>query len=374
MSLALSALYAKVLFVLGIAFPVTDILSTQARNSKSFYQGFYLYLYLTSVAFVIFVYSTHLKNRQLFTIIDTYEARSGDKSALSSKKRIIRYGSFYLRVGAIAFGIGSMVYSGLEFGQYFELKSDATCQNSLIALNPATRMVLTIVQMQFIFLNTKELHMTRHKVVSRFGLMHMVATNLCEWVYVLIEETKHEIDHLGHHAHDAIGSFTATENATHGIHKRATSTEIIVDCRRTNIMGRLVQNASPFLFPCTIEYSLICAVILYEMWKKIKMNDKDRERQHQESMMGHHAHKDIHQLSVDCSRAHRGMFAGILVIVLTIISLIMFFVLNDEMVYKSTAVMEVTYSEIFLYLLTGAAVVAAMFKMQDLKYSAGYRK
>lgn len=33
-----------------------------------------------------------------------------------------RLGSFYLRVGAVAFGIGNMVYSGLEFGQYFELK------------------------------------------------------------------------------------------------------------------------------------------------------------------------------------------------------------------------------------------------------------
>lgn len=33
------------------------------------------------------------------------------------------FGSFYLRVGAIAFGIGTMVYSGLELGQYFELKS-----------------------------------------------------------------------------------------------------------------------------------------------------------------------------------------------------------------------------------------------------------
>lgn len=33
----------------------------------------------------------------------------------------LRLGSFYLRLGAVAFGIGSMVYSGLEFGQYFEL-------------------------------------------------------------------------------------------------------------------------------------------------------------------------------------------------------------------------------------------------------------
>lgn len=40
--------------------------------------------------------------------------------------------------------------------------------------------------------------MGRHKVISRFGLMHMVATNLCEWLYVLVEETKHEIHHLKH--------------------------------------------------------------------------------------------------------------------------------------------------------------------------------
>lgn len=47
-----------------------------------------------------------------------------------------RFGSFYLRVGAVAFGIGSMVYSGLEFGQYFELKGDQRFKSSFkIQLN-----------------------------------------------------------------------------------------------------------------------------------------------------------------------------------------------------------------------------------------------
>lgn len=139
-----------------------------------------------------------------------------DKKNPIIKKSVAHYGSFYLRVGAIAFGIGSMVYSGLEFGQYFELKGKETwnlesclnifknfigesgCQNVLIALTPAARTILSIVQMQFIFLNTKEFEMDRHKVIARFGLMHMVATNLCEWLYVLVEETKHEIIHLEH--------------------------------------------------------------------------------------------------------------------------------------------------------------------------------
>lgn len=43
----------------------------------------------------------------------------------------------------------------------------------------------------------QEIEMARHIVISRFGLMHMIATNLCEWLYVLVEETKHEIIHLG---------------------------------------------------------------------------------------------------------------------------------------------------------------------------------
>lgn len=33
----------------------------------------------------------------------------------------------------------------------------------------------------------------KHKVVARFGLMHMVGTNLSVWLNVLIQETKHEI-------------------------------------------------------------------------------------------------------------------------------------------------------------------------------------
>lgn len=55
-----------------------------------------------------------------------------------------------------AFGIGSMVYSGLEFGRYFELKNNNKCYtNVLQAITPATRMILTLVQVQFIFLNNK---------------------------------------------------------------------------------------------------------------------------------------------------------------------------------------------------------------------------
>lgn len=73
LSTTLSAFYAKFLVVLGVAFPVTDILSQKAP--ASFYQGFYLYLYIVSVAFVIYIYAGHLRTRALFSMIDSYRKK-----------------------------------------------------------------------------------------------------------------------------------------------------------------------------------------------------------------------------------------------------------------------------------------------------------
>lgn len=218
-----------------------------------------------------------------------------------------------------------------------------------------------------------------------------VATNLCEWLYTLVEETKHEIWHLSHSAHeshgdhnnhseghfadslhDTIDSHNSTLNATEAVHdivrRSIVGTQKYQECQRTNIMGSLVQNSSPFLFPCTIEYSLICAVILFEMWKKVKSIPEINKARKNSLRNAAHLHKSAYHFSIDCSKAQRGMFAGIVVIVLTIISLIMYFVLHDREEYLNLAIKEVTYYEILLYTVTAGAVLMAFFKMRDLKY------
>ncbi|XP_053699296.1 proton channel OtopLc-like [Sabethes cyaneus] len=382
-STAISALYAKLLIVLGIAFPITDVVAE--HTMKHYYEGFFLYLYFTSAFFIGFMCFVVLRHQtRLKTLLEGFHQPVTDIPDLLKPKEI-RFGSFYLRVGAIAFGIGSMVYSGLEFGQYFELKGDERCQNVLIALIPAARMTLCLLQMQFIFFSSGQFHMERHKFVSRFGLMHMLATNLCEWLYVIIEEAKHEIVHITHGGpHDAAARLVARAtaplplNATH-YHQNAPELPSrgdpsvalpvpAIECHRTNIMGSLIQNAAPFLFPCTIEYSLICAVILFEMWKKLRDSGRGANgsrKGSRKSLTG----KSANLLSIDCSNAQRGMFGGILVIVLTIIVLIMYFVLQKERFYKRAATIEVTIYEIVIYSITAGAVLWAMFQMRDLKFS-----
>lgn len=40
-------------------------------------------------------------------------------------------------------------------------------------------------------------------------------------------------------------------------------------CGRVNIMGTIVQDSAPYLYPFVVEYSLIGAVVIYVMWKHI---------------------------------------------------------------------------------------------------------
>lgn len=162
----------------------------------------------------------------------------------------------------LAFGIGSMIYSGLEFGQYFELNPDTKCHNVLLALTPATRMAFIFIQMYFIFLNNEQIKVYRYKIIARFGLMHMIGTNLAVWLNVLIQETKHEIltfynpenrtlriSHRipGHSRGHAIIPHDPTAHLR--VPRGLKGPYQIFECRRTNIIGTLVQDASPFLFP-----------------------------------------------------------------------------------------------------------------------------
>lgn len=55
---------------MGIALPVTEILSNQIPTK--IYQGFYFFLYLGSIFFVIFVYAVHMRTRAVFSIIKSY--------------------------------------------------------------------------------------------------------------------------------------------------------------------------------------------------------------------------------------------------------------------------------------------------------------
>ena len=160
LAFVLSAIYAKLVVILGLCFPMAEVISH--RIPIGWYEGFYLYLYLGSIFFLCTIYmcresSKHkintfskIKKFLFWSNLDQDKkptkslvhensfasnctlGASGNLSIHSScsesdsfldHNKSAHYGSFYLRLGAVAFGIGSMIYSGLEFGQFFELEN-----------------------------------------------------------------------------------------------------------------------------------------------------------------------------------------------------------------------------------------------------------
>lgn len=62
-----------------------------------------------------------------------------------------------------------MIYSGLEFGQFFELESKEHCHNFLYGFTPSIHMAFTFFQLYFIFMNSQILIM-KHKFLGELLL------------------------------------------------------------------------------------------------------------------------------------------------------------------------------------------------------------
>ena len=130
-----------------------------------------------------------------------------------------------------------------------------------------------------------------------------------------------------------------------------------IDCWNTYIMEPLARSASEFLFPCTVEYSLLCSVILGMMWMNACSDSNKPEHKDSTASMGCEGRqsgvniifsRSVSQYSVDCASAHKGLFAGILTLVASIVSLIMFFELIKYPEYVKTAVLQVS-TEVFFH-------------------------
>ncbi|OWA54991.1 hypothetical protein BV898_19377 [Hypsibius exemplaris] len=358
----LSVLYALVLIVLGTAFPLAEIISPQVQ--PLFYQKFYLFLYAVSLLFLIFAYLFLLEDRCQesrstsvllwvwnncrWTRIRRPSIPEGSRNSqwecCHTSCYSAKTGSFFLRMGAILFGIGSMLYSCLEFGQYFELQeSSDACGDVLAVVTPGFRFLFCFVQLYFIFTNFR-IRTDRFTSLARFGLMHMMATNVCIWLSVLVEETKHElqgatmesqlfrpngflgsfIDVITNDSAESIAQVATTQSSQSGMFHNELRNSTYADassCRSRTTVGNVLQQASPFLYPCIVEHSLICAALTYVMWSRLKRPEDDRN-----GMIASLPHRKRQQYTVDCHGATRGLFIGILMSLMTIISMTLFFV------------------------------------------------
>uniref|UniRef100_A0A1Y1MQN5 Otopetrin n=1 Tax=Photinus pyralis TaxID=7054 RepID=A0A1Y1MQN5_PHOPY len=307
------------------------------------------------------------------------------------------HGSFFLRIGAIAFGLGTMIYNGLEFGTFFEIPFTPPCYMILRGVNPVLQMIFTFMQMYFIFMNSR-LNIHRFKVIARFGLMHVVATNICVWIRTVVIEYLKEITIYhknmnatavqegilavvddaanvinGSNAVD-VGFMQALVSYFNVTNSTENATVDPLSCGRVNIMGTIVQESAPYLFPFIIEYSLIGAAVIYVMWKHIGRNPRyvtEEDLEHRlEVMLSRRAVAMAHAQHgrVDCVGASKGLFFGLLMLVASLICLILFFVLIRHPDLDLLAIYLADVSHCVLMVLSIFAIFIGFIRVQALKF------
>ncbi|XP_067134851.1 proton channel OtopLc-like [Centruroides vittatus] len=383
----MSSVYAQLLVVICVVFYICEIVSPKVP--LLYFQGFYLFLYSVSLIFLLYIYlyllhfprsppSNPPNKSSGKKVIILESLRKGDdkpptaevgnetpRTQRAKKQRVSEndksHGSLFLRIGAIAFGLGTMVYNGLEFGSFFEIPSSSACYSVIVGVNPILQMVFTFVQMYFIFVNSR-LNIHKCKVLARFGLMHIVATNICVWIRTVGKESLHAI--VEHHMETGTGStledllLPLRENFT-GNHSNP--------CQKQNIMGPVVNSSSAFLYPFIVEYSLIGAAVLYVMWENIGKNPVySNPPSGNEDGMSHTSTSRNDR--VNCAGSSKGLFLGLLLLVTAIIFLIVFFVLIHHEKHKLLAVYLSELSHISLMILTIIAIIIGFFRIKLLRF------
>ncbi|XP_011699180.1 PREDICTED: uncharacterized protein LOC105456556 isoform X3 [Wasmannia auropunctata] len=611
----MSFIYSKLLVVVCIAYVLSEVVTH--KLPLYYYEGFFTYLYGMSILFLLYVFCFLLQEsaccargsdtppppprppKSGWTSKESKESKDKKKDKKDKKEkdqkqpktkkepqpqdatdveagvatRVLRkrktsqndhsHGSFFLRIGAIAFGLGTMVHNGLEFGTFFEVPPTSPCYQILQGVNPVLQMIFTFMQMYFIFMNSR-LNIHRFKVIARFGLMHVVATNICVWIRTLVLESLKEItqyhkrigqvqagilESIKQHSMRNAGAILGTEprhtdmaqlreaplirstaaptvtstlvtvgtalgrvmtttarsiadaftspsttststtwttpstttpstttfalpnlttttattlstllttftpsttstttttttterittiptttststtstttpstttfwsqmvelmnspqseidnqvpqifdvsNLTNsseywssnlGIYAEALTGEdgtVSNSCGRVNIMGTIVQDAAPYLFPFIIEYSLVGAAVIYVMWKHIgrhprwpHLAEADLERR-LEAMLSRRAVALAHagHTRVDCVGASKGLFFGLLLLVASLICLILFFVLIHHPDFGLLAIYLADVSHCVLMALSIIAIIIGFIRVQSLKFKA----
>ncbi|XP_049865007.1 proton channel OtopLc-like isoform X2 [Pectinophora gossypiella] len=374
MTVVLSAFYAKLLIVLGAALPITSTIQNELYTSLTS-DIFTMYLYIVSMMFLAYTF---------------YHLRMTRKDKGENVKRT-RYGSFYLHMGVCGFSVGSVIYSCLQFGGYFDLSGD--CQLAVVAIKPAARILFMVAQTVFIFSYTDILDPMRGVVLDRFGLMHLIATNVCEWLNVVIQETRDDIIAVAYDRPALLRYANISgpakvviadeiDNVTFVEHREDLTlnlTNLVLNltvrneswqCNVSDMITPLIRAVNPYLRPCGVEFSLLCSVIIAVIWNDIctvpgskplreTMNlAKDRQCCARVKSSNH--------FSVDCGSAHKGLFMGVAVLAGTIVSLMLFNGLFQNEKHVELALLQINVWETILFILMTLGSGACLHRMRTL--------
>lgn len=288
-------------------------------------------------------------------------------------------GSFYLKCGMAAFCFGHLVHEGLQLGQ--QIPHFLSTPHQKLNCGQITAIILHVVRpiysfyQLFMLFKYSNIVINRYKAQARFGLMHIIATCLCFWFNTIVEDTHEYYQHK--QSQKLESKINTSLDITSELLENATDHEKQYFCAGKTVLSTWALQASPYLYPFTIEFNLLLAGVWIIMWQNIGLeNSRTNPRPfHTKISTGTNGMEDITYqsnlvISADCHASNKGLFAGLFVLLVTIISVIIFFVSIYSDGFWSTAKAIHTTQDAALTSLTLIAVIVAYRQISKLDFNS----
>ena len=353
-----------------------------------------------------------------------YIASEENISMMSSHDDVSKYhftydyengtGELYMRCGAAIFSICAMIDRSLSLIQMIEglvNNNDAVnvCKITFMITmaNKITSLVFIFIQSFFVF-KYANIIINYGKNSAAIGLMHIMCTNFCVSVRSVISKTISEIQQ---YSQQQVYPYTDSKKNIHStaavlIDKLSnTSGTYYIDTLRdktnsyslnsikmkqlgcisisnltyTSHIAADLQQAqvllAPYLYPCIVEYSLMCLTVFFILWGSIEQRYIQSKEAIQEinvdKAIKNVEYRQEHQFTIDCGKSTTGLFVGFLVFLATILSCITYLIYKPNNEKNSERISEIT--ELSLISLSLIVILLIFFKLVSNKFSQKHR-
>jgi len=314
-----ASLYATLMVVIYMAFSFTELVRFPDNKDYLEIYGFFTFLYFTGTLYIIYILT--------WVVNDKHNIPPRAVENLKS------HGSVTVRLGVIIFGIGALIYYLMELLRFAELAASgqSPCFHPTIGLNDCLAIIFTTLQAYMIFTYPR-LNIHSHKLLNRFGTMHLVALNIIMWIRTLIKESIEEIiEFESEHREEGSGSLLSVDGSACrsllDLTEEAEKHDEVCNEFRHDLLGDAAVAAVPYLYPFMIEYALIGASVALIMSKHIGKPKLDVET-YPKNMRK--PNPKSFWAKADFTNSTKGVVLGCLVLVAAIVNLSTFFGLDGH--------------------------------------------
>ncbi|KAL4703414.1 hypothetical protein ACJJTC_011203 [Scirpophaga incertulas] len=249
-------------------------------------------------------------------------------------------GSFYLKLGAAGFALGHLIHSVLLIAMQIALMFDETIENNdCMIMSQVVLDVLfpcySFLQLYFIFKYSNVI-ILKHQGLSYFGLMHIIGSSLCFWLSAISRET---VLALTLYADTKYGN----NNDEHSFRIFNISGLYDEKCAGSNSLTNISKNFSPYLFPFSVEFNILIVAVYYIMWSQVgqcknednnifETNSNSDENYTLCKIPTANEENDFTSnivIYADCHASNRGLFLGLILIVIVAGMLIIGYVFSS---------------------------------------------